>query len=422
VNRFIRFSPLLIFCLFFLALLLPATEAEAALPVLRDVSFYGCQRSSPVYLLEFLDLEVGATFDEAAVRTVRQRLLTLGMFKGVEVEKRILEGQVFLIISVEEHHPFILVNEIRFNAQFAAYPAEENELYYLGATVRRVDFSGGRKSLTAHAGLGSQDLIILSFGKQTPWQGEYGADIGFVHYNSSLFEIKQSIDKGFARFFLSKKWLHFSLRWWAEFDRLRFPARENEDPHQNLFSTFWRSGLRAGLDLRDHPFFPRQGLQLDVGAYRTWQEAYQVYDALTMNLSIYAPALSRDHSLALNFSGHLTSGSVPLFDRFSLGGSRVLRGQKAYEQTGSQALWGGVEYRIAIGNFNTGQNLLIASSLYLFADAGVVGEKLKAMFPSRLQHCAGIGFFWQLGRENTIRFDFTLSPKFRFTIGTGWKI
>ena len=110
-----------------------------------------------------------------------------------------------------------------------------------------------------------------------------------------------------------------------------------------------------------------------------------------------------------------------MLNRISEGGYKTIRGISAYEQVYNNGIYGSIEYRIPIGNFDPNKPMFFASSLYLFSDFGLFSDQVKTLSNQALSHASGLGFLWQIGKDGAIRFDLALYPKVKFSIGTAWK-
>jgi len=382
---------------------------------IKEITFYGCKHSKPENLQRKINLYVGDEFNENLPNAVKDKLLNLKIFKMVEVEQRIVGNQVFLIVSVSELPQFQFGAGVEFNASNPDCPAEEDERDSFGFRLGNTDYSGGQKSIQLIADVGSRDGLSLDLNKVTSWGAAYGAQIGISQYDSKMGQDDQ-IEKGWVKFHFKRQWDYFKLRWWGEYDRIWLDTETGVQRE-----SYWRSGVKGDLDFRDNPLFPCQGVRLLLGVYRTWAAGKALYDALDWGLDIYGRGVKKNHALAFSFRGHLTEGQVPFLDKLSTGGYQTIRGLKSYMEMKNLGLWGTLEYRIPFGNFDPHKAMFMASSVYLFADAGLFADRIVDLKNSHLIYSAGLGFLWQIGKEGAIRFDWTLSPEMRFTIGTGWK-
>ena len=51
----------------------------------------------------------------------------------------------------------------------------------------------------------------------------------------------------------------------------------------------------------------------------------------------------------------------------------------------------------------------------------VFSDQVKTLSDQAWSHTSGLGFLWQMGKDGAIRFDLTLYPKVKFSVGTAWK-
>jgi len=65
---------------------------------------------------------------------------------------------------------------------------------------------------------------------------------------------------------------------------------------------------------------------------------------------------------------------------------------------------------------------LIFSDTFLFSDFGLFSDQVETLSNQALSHASGLGFLWQIGKYRAIRFDLTLYPKVKFSVGTAWKL
>ena len=383
--------------------------------IIKEITFYGCKHSSPDNLQKIIEVKEGDVFTAKLPEFIKDKLLMLEIFKTVEVEQRLVNDHVVLIISVVERSLFTPQLDVEFNTLDPDFLAEEHYNSFFGIGLKSTDYSGGRKVFHLAGGIGGQDRITLGFDKTTTKGSQYGIQVGYNHYDSRL-GLDDRIEKGWLKLHFNQKWQHIKLKWWGEFDRMQVDTNGG-----TTIDGFWRTGIKADFDFCDNPLFPRGGIRLLLGGYRTWDNKQRLYDALDINLAVFNRGLNKFHAIALSLRSHLTEGQVPLPDKISKGGYLTLRGLKPYEDVFDQGVWGSFEYRIPIGNFNPSKTILFASSLYLFADAGLFADQIRDLKKSQFCHSAGLGFLWQIGLDGAVRFDLVLTPRVRFIVASGWK-
>ncbi len=382
---------------------------------IKDIKIYGTERIKISKLLGIIGLEKGDPYTDQLPESIEKILADLAVFESIEIEKRRIRREVILIISLKEKAGISIGPEIEMNAVDPDYWSEENENNFFGFGMALTDYSLERKSISLEAGVGSQDRIALRFAKRMGGNVTYGLETGYNHFKTRL-SMDSQLDKIWVKSYIRKAWRHLSLKLWGEYSQLWEDLDCGRKNHK-----YWRLGGSAVLDFRNNPFFPNSGIFFSLGAYRTWNRSRQLYDSIRMSVSTYIRGLSMEHSLAISLNSDFNSGDVPMLNWISEGGYRTIRGITAYDQVFKNGIFGSIEYRIPIGSFKQDSPIFFASSLYLYSDVGLFADQVKNLTKQDLKHASGIGYLWQIGRGGAIRFDLTLYPKVRFTIGSAWK-
>ncbi len=154
------------------------------------------------------------------------------------------------------------------------------------------------------------------------------------------------------------------------------------------------------------------------GGYRglTWesaggivggQESFQLYQ---LEERRYLPMRGGDDVLAIRLLVGLSSGGVPLFDSFSVGGARTLRGYEQDRFRGERLILANAEYR-----YRMSESLTIVG----FVDAGdAFGGKFPTVVPGFDLEAEDQNFSMHLGAGVGIRADTPLGP-LRLDFGFG---
>ena len=203
----------------------------------------------------------------------------------------------------------------------------------------------------------------------------------------------------------------------------------------NLFQRF---GVGLAYDTRNSTKLPNHGQrtefdpEIDVGS--------QNYYKVEAKTAWYFPGFFKGHVLEAlgraGVAGSLSSGDVPFYDRYYLGGAYSLRGFKyrnisprepgftaVDEPIGGDSYWfGSLEYSIPILEKDNGPSVRIA----LFYDVGSVGVQSYS-FSGNFNDNWGVGFRLDIPHLGPLRLDYGVpinhdqhnsgSGKFQFTVG-----
>jgi outer membrane protein insertion porin family len=203
----------------------------------------------------------------------------------------------------------------------------------------------------------------------------------------------------------------------------------------NLFQRF---GVGLAYDTRNSTKLPNHGQrtefdpEIDVGS--------QNYYKVEAKTAWYFPGFFKGHVLEAvgraGVAGSLSSGDVPFYDRYYLGGAYSLRGFKyrnisprepgftaVDEPIGGDSYWfGSLEYSVPILEKDNGPSVRIA----LFYDIGSVGAQSYS-FSGNFDDNWGVGFRLDIPHLGPLRLDYGVpinhdqhnsgSGKFQFTVG-----
>ncbi|MCP5048101.1 MAG: BamA/TamA family outer membrane protein [bacterium] len=389
--------------------------------VVESISVYGNRKAKRAMITRVISLKEGQPFTPEALEQSKKRLETLGIFKLVDMETRKGDEGIIVIINVQEKKPFYYGPALRFNgdAQHSYDYSEEAERNSFGLAVGLNDLSGKRQTLELTAGAGGLRRVGLAYSKEYFSNFSWGIKLENLWYKTRLYDAQ--MEKFNARFFIRQRLSNLSLRFWGGYDTLKAVVNS-----LILLAPYPDKRFRLGMDVtydsRNPGLFPSRGVAAKLGSYKVLDTGgKRVYDRYKLELAGFFKVFKKS-VLALDVKALFSDGDVLFDERIYFGGYRTLRGRPV-GYSGNHAVVMSGEYRIPFGGLGRGRgsSKFLGASVYLFADFGILSEKIKELNLDDIKYNTGFGFTWAIRQQSILRLDLSVFPKVRLTVGTGWK-
>ena len=157
--------------------------------------------------------------------------------------------------------------------------------------------------------------------------------------------------------------------------------RDNPDKVSENFGLTRSVTLMRSVDTRDNIYNPSEGTKVSVGAEFAGMSGDFNFNKYFMDSRWYFKQ-KNEHVIAVKFDAGYADGTMPLSQRFSLGGAETLRGYKDDQFKGYKMMSGTLEYRFPIVKKVQG---------VVFSDAGYAWDKGATMDFSDIKTSIGVG-------------------------------
>ncbi len=412
--------------MFAACLLLVATAATAAdvpAPVLRDVVVEGNTHTGRDIVLRVMGVTIGQPFPDRLFDTVWDRLEDSGFFAFVDLDREDEDGEVTLLVSVEEEKTLHYGPYARFSRRHK---------YLLGGWLRDGNLRGRGEVLELQ--VLAYRIQRLSAAWTKPWLG--GRD-GLSLRLESAWE-----QGGFVfRPFDDRTWhaglalrQRFAGPFYAEMGSA-FESFDQRDPYEETVpGDSGPSSLRpartredwllrgvVGVDTRDNPYYPRQGIMQEFAVERRLDNGFPDLTLVSSDTRIFVDVPTAA-ILALHAYGRLADAPAAIERRLFYGGPETVRGAPYAQREGDEGYLLSVEIRyplVLMPISTTGEN--VGFGLHAFADAGDAWGEHED--PGRALQSFGAGVHlnvatWQLrfeaAKERVHAWTFQFMDQFNF--------
>jgi outer membrane protein insertion porin family len=398
-----------------------------------------------------LAISPGETFDMVRVKISKQRLEGLQYFDKVDLDPEPTDppiaGRKDLVVNVEEQN----TGNFTLGAGFSSV---DSLVAFAEVTQGNFDlfhppyFTGGGQKLRLFVQLGTERQDYeLSFIE--PWFLNRKLSLGVDLYRHELdFESPNSLfdeNRTGMRVSLTRAlWSDFligSVSYTIENVGIDLNS-SNSVPFPNAILTqagdhlFHRFGASLAYDTRNSTELPNHGQRTEIDP--EFDVGDTTYYKLELKTAWYFPGLFKGHVIeAVGRTGiakSVSSGDVPFYDRYYLGGAYSLRGFEfrnisprepiSPEPVGGDSYWfGSVDYSIPIFERQSGGPSL---RFALFMDAGSVGSGSYS-FSGNFDDDWGVGFRLNIPHLGPLRLDYGIpithdanngtGGQFQFTVG-----
>ncbi|MDD2714546.1 MAG: BamA/TamA family outer membrane protein [Candidatus Wallbacteria bacterium] len=342
---------------------------------LEEIRVEGSDSTKDWVILREFEIKPGNVYNAHKIRKSLQKVFNLGYFETVKPSH--LKGKnpddVILVVSVTEQRTG--------QASFGGGYSSSNG--FVGfVQVAKKNFQGRGQTLNVKTEFGGVSSYELGF--MEPWFRRKPVAVGLNLYNTkinreqydnngSLVGNYDESRKGGA-VSVGKKLAYFTTGTVTFRDEkvsidANIPGYLYGDEHlQSL-------GFEVSRDTRDNPFQPTSGLMDSIGITKTGgflmgPNNYSTYQGMLRRYFQVKPKNVVATRLSYGIID-LTSGDVPEYELFGLGGSSNLRGYKNREYSGREMLYSNTEFRHMFTDKFTG---------ILFYDAGDVNKEIENHF------------------------------------------
>ncbi len=411
--------------------------------IVESVEIEGNTKTKSVVVLREILLAPGDVFDSVRMETSRLRLENTRFFEDVDVraEPTNIPNRKKLKISFKEGR----TGNLTFGA---GYSSLERAVFYIELTQsnfdlfnRRSFFQGAGQKFRIKAQIGSQSSeLVLAF--EEPYLFQRELTFGFQifrqrsDYTSSYYD---EIHKGFQVYFRKRLIELVTAQLTYSLENVNL---FNIDPSvRELFGTdantrISKLGLTLERDTRNNLLTPSRGsdlqgiLEVAGGPFGGDVNYFRLEGRLAQDFSLFEPQNQVLEVLAragvLEQFGDTTT--IPIYDRFFLGGQNTLRGFE-YRDVGPKASFGEPIGGKSYGYFSLEYSADIVAPMRfaLFYDAGFVNKSSFDFDPSGFNDNIGIGIrFFLLGQPMRIDYGIPLTTdkvndkggQFNFTFGS----
>lgn len=355
---------------------------QVAEGVIEDFRVRGNTKTKDYVVIREMRMKKGEPFNAKKARRSMQKIYNLGFFEDVNI--RLNPGQMPNTISVE-----ISVVETS-TGTFGIGAGYSDADGFLGmVNVGDKNFMGTGDSVNVRWEFGGDSETNTNFEVSyvKPWIDDKETTAGFTFYNMTneyvdynrkgneiarYYKKRQGEEIFFSRVtdneFITnmitlknrddkykKPVSGYSTQWFEAGERgyrniHEFPDDYNWDRHERLEKNFGNTRsitFTRTLDTRDNIYDPREGKRTAYSVevanfggdfnFEKYQADYRYYYRV-----------GKDYVWALNLGAGYANGDLPLSQRFSVGGSDVLRGYRDDQFKGNSMLKGSLEFRYPI--------------------------------------------------------------------------
>lgn len=384
----------------------------------------GNKKTKTFVITREMRMKAGQPFNAKAARRSLERIHNLGYFEDVNV--KLNSGQEPNTVEVE-----ITVVE-QNTGQFmigAGYSTADGFVGILG--IGDKNFMGIGDSANIRWEFGGKDNKNYDFSYFKPWLTKKELGAGLSLYNTT-HEYQDYYDDGSdkARYDRKRKGIELTLSqpisekvkvfgtiknrediyvkaidgYYPQYYE-QYPSRKKED-----FGTTRSVTLGVTMDSRDNIYNPTEGRRILFSSEFAGAGGDFNFNKFYLESSWYYKLKSEEQVIAVRFNGGYATGTMPVSQRFAVGGAETLRGYKDDIFRGYKMLLSSVEYRFPIVKRVQG---------VLFTDYGYAWDKGMdfSLGDMKLGYGLGVRINSPLG---PIRLDYgrgSMGGRFHFSFG-----
>lgn len=212
-------------------------------------------------------------------------------------------------------------------------------------------------------------------------QGDYLYRDYSPHFSMDYKKVEYKLGKGFGRYF------NIGINF-------RYESMHTNDNKVTLSQTFddelTSQGIFVNWDNRDWPVYPAKGLLVKMEALETKTNLYAFRNgSVEIN---YFQHIKNRHILAFQFHYSGMEGSIPVYKRLHLGGTKSLRGYKAGAFGGNHIFFSSSEYRFPMFYLRHPEEGIHLGWLgFVFWDVGSNWYGFNDLKALQFHHSAGLG-------------------------------
>jgi outer membrane protein assembly factor BamA len=389
---------------------LPASESEPPLQTplygktIKEIRIVGAKYTKDFVIIRELKSKVGEPYLEATTRRDIQSLDRLGIFADAEIYGEEDDGEVVLIVEVQE--------TFRFLPTISMSISDENGIS-IGAGFKSVNLGGKAVYFSGVARFGGATTIEVTLRDPWLWGNHLGYQFEYFHRDrrNELFAFDEIADEGFftLRSYIKDRGrigLRFSFQSLQSSEDGRTLAASNTD---NVATV----GIFLGYDTLDFKSNPTSGWrnEIDVersGVFNTNSDFWRT----NLDLRRYFK-LSKKQTIALSSLTTYTTGRVDeeiaVWQQFGLGGTNSIRGWDLGSEKGKNQFINTLEYRYLLMNPRAfsyfGITAILGMQLTLFGDFGWAWRE-RSEFTDSFIDGYGAGVRFLLPYVGVVRLDF----------------
>lgn len=383
----------------------------------------GNKKTKDYVILRELKLYEGEPFNVNDGRRSMQRVYNLGYFEDVNI--KLNPGRTPNGVEVE-----ITVVEMPTGTFGIGAGYSEADGFVGMIMLGDKNFRGTGDKINIRWEFGGADNKNYDFSYYRPWIDSKGSGLGFNIYDTT-HEYQELDDDGNDKAYYDKRRKGIELTYARPANdyitdslSVRFRndlyegAVDGEEPqyyrdHPDQIPTnFGKTNsivLARAVDTRDNIYNPSRGsYALISGEFAGFMGGDFDFNKYIIEAREYYP-IGGNKVLAFRLMGGYATGTMPVSQRFALGGSETLRGYKDDRFRGYKMVLGTAEYRFPMAKNFQG---------VLFTDAGYAWEKGVSVNFGDIQYGYGVGL-----RINSplgpIRVDYAYGDKWRFHFSFG---
>ena len=380
---------------------------------IRQIIFIGNDKTKELIIRREMKTVEGERFDAEQIEADRQRIQNLRLFTRVEIHPIPAEGAVDLLVILAERwyiFPYLILNVNDRSWDKLAY----------GVGLAHQNLAGRNIQLNGSFWLGYNPGVKMQY--SNPWIT--GTANWF--FQSSLYSNKitnknarlpdfQELHQGIS-LMLGKRWgLHTYLALEAGYRRVSTPASYAASLTADGVDHLPHVGAKFVYDLRDLHEYPKKGWYLALQVMDYDRLAFQKFG---LDLRRYQP-LYRGLSLAGRTAVHLSTGVLPLYERYFIGYQERIRGRFNEQSEGDQRLMTSLELRwpiltvryfdlsnpeVPFGSYMN--NLPFGLSAAVFWDGGATWDRLYDSGRQKLKQGFGLGLHFHLPYVDLLRVEY----------------
>lgn len=342
---------------------------------INEIKLKGNEKTKDYVILREVGLKEGQVLNINDVRTASRNIYRLNYFTDINPElKRINEeeNEVDIVFNITEKK----TGNFNFGGGYSS-----KDGWFGFVKVKESNLGGNGQTLGFNYQFGKNDYYNLNF--QEPYLMGSETSMGFNIYNRytdrndyTEHSVGGNVTLGHD---LYRDW-RGSARYRIENTTVNALSDDYEDSSTRLRSLT----LTVSKNTTNYPYNPTSGkndsLSIEHAGNFFGGDAH--FTKYNFDLRRYFPGFKEDHSWALRLKGGTSTGVLPVFEKYTLGGSESLRGYKLYSFTGSHSLLSQIEYRIQFMDNLTG---------VVFLDNGQTWAKDEAIKLHDLNTGYGLG-------------------------------
>ncbi len=361
---------------------------------INSIKLSGNEKTKDYVIFREIDLEEGQVLNINDVRTASRRIYRLNYFNDINPElNRIGEdnNEVDIVFNLDEKK----TGNFNFGGGYSS-----RDGWFGFVKINESNLGGNGQTVGFNYQFGKNNYYTLNF--QEPYL--YGTETSF---GINLYDRKRNVEEDGELVYTTDttggnvSFGHDIYNDWRGSIRYKLENVKTDyadDTVQDTEDSLRSMTLTLSKDTTNYPTNPTSGrndrLSIEhAGNFLGGDADFTKYD---FDLRRYYPGFKGEQAWALRLKGGTSTGNLPEYEKYSLGGSDSLRGYKLNSFRGEQTILTQIEYRIPFMDNLTG---------VIFVDGGQTWNQDEEMKLDNLNYGKGLGI-----RVNTpvgqIRLDY----------------